>query len=110
MKLQVTGITPLYADYEKSGHIGLDVIYGYSQDANIITQVKKYDMIFVDGDHSYESVKADYNNYKDKATYIAFHDACGLRGCDGVKKLLDEHNPRWLFADDNDFKSGIAIL
>lgn len=51
---------------------------------------EQYDLIFIDGDHSYHSVKADY----EKATflnpkYILFHDIQD-KYCPGVVKLWDE--------------------
>ena len=45
-------------------------------------------MIFIDGDHSYEAAKADYENTAAlwPKTRKLFHDA----NCDGVSKLLQE--------------------
>jgi hypothetical protein len=49
------------------------------------------DLVFIDGDHSYESVLADYEVYfKVAEKAIAFHDIEGLRGCEGVKQFWDK--------------------
>lgn len=52
---------------------------GDSHDPKIFNQVTKYDwdFCFIDGDHSYEGVKADFQNilpYLKKGTPVAFHD------------------------------------
>lgn len=52
---------------------------------------KPIDLLFIDGDHSYEGVKADYENwapYVKKGGFIAFHDysASWL----GVVKFIEE--------------------
>lgn len=36
-----------------------------------------YDAILIDGDHTYEGVKADWEAYRDLAPVIAFHDIVG---------------------------------
>lgn len=49
------------------------------------------DLIIIDGDHSYEGVKADYEWYSTWAQkVIAFHDIAGLRDCEGAKQYWDE--------------------
>lgn len=58
------------------------------------------ELLFIDADHSYEGVKADFNNYINKVSisgYIIFHDAYGEDGPDsktipwpGVHKFCQE--------------------
>lgn len=41
---------------------------------NILKKIKKVDLCFIDGDHSYEGVIADFNNCKNYTDLILFHD------------------------------------
>lgn len=57
----------------------------------------KCDILFIDGNHSYEGVKADYNHWIStlKAEgHLIFHDSCiareGATGREGVIKLMKE--------------------
>lgn len=73
--LQTYGVSP-------NEITGVEYIKGRSQD--VFNLVGFYDMIFVDGDHSYQAVMDDFRNYIDKCRFMAFHDICGHRDCMGV--------------------------
>jgi len=64
---------------EKLRKEGIDAhaIIGRSQDPEVIEKVKAlgpYDFIFIDADHTYGSVKADFENYGPLGKRVAFHD------------------------------------
>lgn len=48
---------------------------------------RTFDLVIIDGDHAYESVKADHEWYGKYATKaMMFHDIAGLRDCEGAKR------------------------
>jgi len=52
---------------------------------NVPTISEPFDLVFIDADHAYVSVKADHARWGHAATkLIAFHDICGLRDCAGA--------------------------
>lgn len=60
----------------KIGH-SVEMIWANSRDERTIAQVAEagpYDAIFIDGDHSYEGVKADWLNYGGMGKIVGFHD------------------------------------
>lgn len=62
-----------------------------------ILKGNKIDFIFVDGNHSYEGVRKDFENYKDfvrEGGIIAFHDICNPRF--GVVKFWNEIKRHYL--------------
>lgn len=65
-------------------HIEADVVLGNSREQKTIEKVRSmgpYDAVFIDGDHRYDGVKADWENYGPMARkLVAFHDIVGT-GC-----------------------------
>lgn len=62
--------------------MGYDItlIIGDSRDADIVEQVRSlgpFDAALIDGDHRYEGVLADFANYSDVCSLVAFHDIVG---------------------------------
>lgn len=60
-------------------------------DSSIIGEYSRFDVAFIDGDHSYEGCLKDFNNVKDKATYILIHDAAIL---EGISRAVEEIRTR----------------
>lgn len=73
---------------ENVKRFGLDVrtIKGYTFDV-VKTIDENYDLVFLDADHSYEAVKQDILDWKDKTKVLAGHD---YNSHIGVNKAVDE--------------------
>jgi hypothetical protein len=87
-----------------------NIIIGSSHDIRTFNKVKgKYDVLFIDGDHSYEGIKKDYEMYRGlvrKGGIIAFHDVvCTIKGF-GIKQFIDELS----IGKINDKKHDIKII
>lgn len=58
-----------------------------------------WDLVLIDGDHSYKGAKEDYNIVKDRARYIAFHDIANSL-CPGTQQIWADmkkiYNPEQL--------------
>lgn len=68
------------------------VILGDSTEPKVIKQAKElgpYDCVMIDGDHSLAGVKADWNNYKDMAPIVAFHDISWKRQPEWVGRRIE---------------------
>ena len=67
-------------------------IRGLSTDVveNVASHTTSLDLLFIDGDHSYEGVKADwdaYNRFLKPGTLVVFHD---WGWAEGVKRVIRE--------------------
>jgi predicted O-methyltransferase YrrM len=71
-------------------------IYGSSIDESVINKTKvfgEFDAVFIDGNHSYEYVKKDWENYSKlvkKGGIVSFHDALLDADRYGTPKVLSE--------------------
>lgn len=66
----------------------IEVILGDSTDPTIIEKVYAYgpyDAILIDGNHLYEGVKQDFENYAPLSPIVAFHD---IVGSDQIEKVF----------------------
>jgi cephalosporin hydroxylase len=75
-------------------YVLLDTVRGSSQDAAVIERVRElgpYDFCFIDADHTYESVSADWQNFSPLVEdgIVAFHDIIERPGY-GVSRLWQE--------------------
>lgn len=55
----------------------VQVLFGNSQDKEIIKKVEEFapfDLVFIDGDHTYKGVESDWENYGHLGRMVAFHD------------------------------------
>lgn len=70
-------------------NIDARALFGNSRHPLVINKARTlgpYDAVFIDGDHAYEGVKADWLTYMPMATKIvAFHDILGGRPGSGVE-------------------------
>lgn len=101
----------------------MSLICGNSMDPNTVKRaglLGGYDLIFIDGGHSYETVKADYRNYKEflnPGGAIVLHDICAP-DCPGVaqfwKELQAEEKNRWKYSEFAEFGNhttyGIGLI
>jgi cephalosporin hydroxylase len=99
----------------------LYLIRSSSLDKNTINKVKEIlgnkaiDFLFIDGDHSYEAVKSDFENYSKfvrKGGIVAFHD---IIYSEGVNRIWNEIKSkgtfyRELIKDSNSLGIGVLYL
>ena len=55
----------------------LDLLHGDSRDPNVIAKAEElgtYEFVFIDADHSYDAVHADWLNYSPLGHIVALHD------------------------------------
>ena len=55
----------------------VELLIGDSHSSQVVDRVSHYapfDFVFIDGDHTYDGVKADWENYGPMGTIVGFHD------------------------------------
>ena len=105
---------PFYKQFLNATHIGIDIdnkygepdILGDSRSKTTLMRLQQLlqsrdiDLLFIDGNHSYEIVKQDYETYGPLTRHIvAFHDTLSWRG---VKRFWNElllANPEYEFVN-----------
>jgi hypothetical protein len=77
---------PGYVTGPQLSELGCEILLGDSQDPTMAAQLEDMlggdpiDLLFIDADHTYEGVRADYETYSPLVRpggLIAFHDVCG---------------------------------
>lgn len=68
---------------------GVTLIQG---DSHVVSVTGRFDFVFIDGDHTYEGVRADFEDYSMHSSLIALHDIAPYDGPEdrGVSRLWDE--------------------
>lgn len=92
--------------------IDVETIFGDSRSTEVIDRAAlfaPYDFVLIDGDHTYEGVKADFDNYGKLGRVVAFHD---IKAVAGVQKLWDEVSPNYKHIEfiDTENPVGIGVL
>ena len=90
------------------------IINGDSTDENVISSVKNeiFDAVFIDGNHSYEYVKKDLQNYSPfvkEGGIVALHDANFEGERYGTPQVIREFNYDWKFISHSQ-EVGIAYF
>lgn len=76
----------------------VELFVGDSHAEKVIAGVKRFapfEFGFIDGDHSYAGVKADWENYGPMCKVVGFHDIAGpVEGCTRFWQELKRQHPR----------------
>ena len=93
---------------------------GNSNDPSIkknLEKLKKFDLIFIDGDHSYNAVKNDFKlslSLSHKKTVYIFHDIyhaeSGSKKFWGELKKFKKYKLKEIISRNHNFKYGTGIL
>lgn len=81
-----------WQQWADDGLAELYLLQGDSRDPELVAKAQElgpYDFVFIDGDHRYEAVRADWANFSPMARVVAFHDILPRPGY-GVSELWSE--------------------
>lgn len=99
-------------DVQNYGHAFEGVHYVVGGDIQSIGG--KYDLVFIDGDHTYNAVKGDYVIFGRLASkVVAMHDIAGLRNCEGSAEFWNDihlTDGAHAIIEDSPRKSGIGYI
>jgi predicted O-methyltransferase YrrM len=81
-----------FAENTAAYHAYISPVRGYSTEVveRVREQVDHLDVLFIDGDHSYEGVKADWDAYKGflrQGSIVIFHD---VGWAEGVQRVIEQ--------------------
>lgn len=106
---EVMGWDVLSIDVNRPSEEPIGYTYGQVSSGDFVPD-RQFDLVFVDGDHSYGAVKGDYERFVGYAAkVVALHDVLGHHACAGVKQFFDEMaGPEWTVEVSEEWPLGIA--
>jgi len=87
--------------------------YGNSADPHILSKLPKSELIFIDGDHSYEGAKRDIENYKGILSddgFMVLHDTTKIMDLHKLVDELCEQNGLKVFTFATSDGDGISLV
>lgn len=104
-------------DVRNYNHADGNVQFIVTSPSKRVKFIEKFDLVIIDGDHSFANVQADHEHYGKLAPIVMFHDIAGLRECEGVEKYwkkishTQKGNLRKHYSEaiaDDDYRAGIG--